>query len=133
MVRYKILSCFCVFLWIFSAQNAFSIGVDPKSKRSLRKTLKNYSASKSKADSASSKSSSSKNNRSSSSGKKKTAGAGQSSFGFASAGGEENTIVYTVPEPKTFLAATMVDVEDGDTIRVILDDSPFTVSLYGID
>ena len=27
----------------------------------------------------------------------------------------------------------MVDVEDGDTIRVLWNDSPFTVSLYGID
>ena len=46
MVRYKTLSCVCVFLWLFSAQYAHSIGVDPKSKRFLRKTLKNYSASK---------------------------------------------------------------------------------------
>ena len=41
--------------------------------------------------------------------------------------------MYTLPEPKVFQSATMVDVEDGDTIRVILDDSPFTVTLYGID
>ena len=125
MVRYKTLSCVCIFLWIFSVQTAFSIGVDPASKRSLRKTLKNYSASKSKADSASSKSSSSKSSRSSS--------AGKSNSGLSSAAGEKNSIVYTVPEPKAFQAATMVDVEDGDTIRVILDNSPFTVSLYGID
>jgi micrococcal nuclease len=131
MVRYKILSCVFVFLWIFSVQNALSIGVDPKSKRSLRKTLKNYSASKSKADSASSKRSNSKNSSSSSSGKKKTSRAGKSSSG--SAGGEKNKIVYTLPDPKAFQAATMVDVEDGDTIRVILDGSSFTVSLYGID
>ena len=133
MVRYKTLSCVCIFLWIFSVQTAFSIGVDPASKRSLRKTLKNYSASKSKADSASSKSSSSKSSRSSSSGKKRTSGAGKSNSGLSSAAGEKNSIVYTVPEPKAFQAATMVDVEDGDTIRVILDNSPFTVSLYGID
>ncbi|CAK8725329.1 Endonuclease YncB, thermonuclease family [Candidatus Electrothrix laxa] len=126
MVRYKILSCIFVFLWIFSAQNTFSIGVDPDSKRSLRKTLKNYSASKSNADSSSSKSSSS-----SSSGKKNTSRVGRSSSGLA--GGEKNKIVYTLPEPKAFQSATLVDVEDGDTIRVILDDSPFTVSFYGID
>jgi micrococcal nuclease len=135
MVRYKTLSCVCVFLWIFSVQNALSIGVDPKSKRSLRKTLKNYSASKSKADSASSKRSNSKNSSSSSSGKKKTSRAGKSSSGSAGAGagGEKKKIVYTLPDPKAFQAATMVDVEDGDTIRVILDGSSFTVSLYGID
>jgi endonuclease YncB( thermonuclease family) len=134
MVRYKILSCICVFLWIFSVQHAHSIGVDPKSKRSLRKTLKAESASKSKADSASSKSSSSKkSSRSSNSGKKKTSGVGKSGSGSAGGEKERNKIVYTVPEPKAFQAATMVDVEDGDTIRVILDNSPFTVSLYGID
>ncbi len=133
MVRYKIMSCICVFLWLFSVQHAHSIGVDPKSKRSLRKTLKAESASKSTTDSASSKSSSSKSSRSSSSGKKKTSGAGKSNSGLSSAAGEKNSIVYTVPEPKEFQAATMVDVEDGDTIRVILDNSSFTVSLYGID
>ncbi|MGB5686772.1 MAG: thermonuclease family protein [Candidatus Electrothrix sp.] len=135
MVRYKILSSVFVFLWLFTAQHAHSIGVNPKSKSVLRKTLKDYSASKSKADSASLKSSSSKSSRSSSVGKKKTSGAGKSSSGLSSgsAGGEKNSIVYTVPEPKAFQAATMVDVEDGDTIRVLLDNSPFTVSLYGID
>ena len=126
MVCYKILSCVSVFLWFFSAQHAHSIGVDPKSKRFLRETVKNYSASKKKADSALSKS-----NSSSSSGKKKTSRTDKS--GSGSTGGEKNTIVYTLPEPKAFQSAIMVDVEDGDTIRVILDDSPFTVTLYGID
>ncbi|MCI5138129.1 MAG: thermonuclease family protein [Candidatus Electrothrix sp. AR1] len=129
MVRYKILSCVCVFLWLFSVQHAHSIGVDPKSKRSLRKTLKNYSASKKKTDSAASKSSSS-----SSSGKNKMSRApGQGGSGSAGGGEERSKIVYTLPKPKEFQPATMVDIEDGDTIRVILDNSPFTVSLYGID
>ena len=128
MVRYKTLSCVCVFLWLFSIQHAYSIGVDPESKRSLRKTLKNYSASKNKAGSTTSKSS-----RSSSSGKQ---GASRANSGSGSAGGgeeERNKILYTLPEPKAFQSATMVAVEDGDTIRVILNGSPFTVSLYGID
>ncbi|MCW5208264.1 thermonuclease family protein [Desulfobulbus sp. US2] len=125
MVRYKTLSCVSVFLWIFSVQTAFSIGVDPASKRSLRKTLKNYSASKK---------SSSKNNSSSSSGKKGTSRTGESSSGSAGRGKKEkNKILYTLPDPKEFQAATMVDIEDGDTLRVILDDSQVTVSLYGID
>lgn len=125
MVRYKTLSCVCVFLWLFSVQHAYSIGVDPKSKRSLRKTLKNYSASKK---------SSLKNNSSSSSGKKGTSRTGKSGSVSASGGGKErDKILYTLPKPKAFQSATMVDIEDGDTIRVILDDSQFTVSLYGID
>lgn len=125
MVRYKTLSCVSVFLWIFSVQTAFSIGVDPASKRSLRKTLNNYSASKK---------SSSKNNSSSSSGKKGTSRTGESSSGSAGRGKKEkNKILYTLPDPKEFQAATMVDIEDGDTLRVILDDSQVTVSLYGID
>ena len=134
MVRYKILSCVCVLLWIFSVQHAHSIGVDPKSKRSLRKTLKAESASKSNADSTSSKKSSSKSSRSSRSGKAGTSRTGKSGSGSAGGGKEErNKILYTLPEPKVFQSATMVDVEDGDTIRVILDDSQFTVSFYGID
>ncbi len=131
MGRYKTLSCVCVFLWLFSFQHAYSIGVNPKSKRFLRETVKNYSAAKKKADSALSKKSSSKSNSPSSSGEKGASPTGKS--GSGSAGGEKNKIVYILPEPKAFQAATMVDVEDADTIRVILDDSPFTVTLYGID
>lgn len=63
------------------------------------------------------------------SGQKKTS----RSSAYGAAGGKKDQIVYTVPEPKEFQPATMVDVEDGDTIRVLLDDSPFTVSLYGVD
>ncbi|MCI5217798.1 MAG: thermonuclease family protein [Candidatus Electrothrix sp. LOE2] len=131
MVRYKILSCVCVFLWLFFVQDAHSIGVNPKSKTFLRKTLKDYSASKSNADAALSNKSSSKSSSSSSSGKKKTSRAG--GLGSAVGQGAENKIVYTLPESKAFQPATMVDIEDGDTIHVMLNDSPFTVSLYGID
>ncbi|MCI5164951.1 MAG: hypothetical protein D3903_02400 [Candidatus Electrothrix sp. GM3_4] len=128
MVRYKVLSCVCVFLWLFSVQHAHSIGVDPKSKRSLRKTLEAKSAPKNNANSTSSKSS-----RSSRSGKMGTSHAGKSGSGLVGGGEERSNIVYTLPKPKAFQPATMVDVEDGDTLRVILDGSSFTVSLYGID
>lgn len=133
MVRYKILSCVCVFLWLFSVQDAHSIGVNPKSKTFLRKTLKDYSASKSNADAALSNKSGSESSSSSSSGKKKTSRGGGGGLGSAVGQGAENNIVYTLPESKAFQPATMVDIEDGDTIRVMLNDSPFTVSLYGID
>ncbi|WP_339134399.1 MAG: thermonuclease family protein [Candidatus Electrothrix sp. GW3-4] len=131
MAHYKTLSIVCVFLWLFSAQNAHSIGVDPNSKRSLRKTLKNSSASKNNAGSVASKSGGSGSNSSANSAKRKTSRAGKGNYG--SGEGEKNKIVYTVPEPKPFQPVTMVDVEDGDTIRVLWNDSLFTVSLYGID
>ena len=118
----KTLSFACVLLLLFSAQYAFSIGVDPKSKRSLRKTLKNYSESRSKKeDSAKGKSAAA------GSGKRRSSGGS----GSGAAGG--NSILYTLPDAKVPEKATMVEVEDGDTIRVMLNDSPYTVSLYGID
>ena len=122
MARNKTLGFACIFLLLFSAQHAFSIGVDPKSKRSLRKTLKNYSESKSKMDdSAKGENAAAGSGRRSSSGKSGSGGAGA------------NSIVYTLPNAKVPQKATMVEVEDGDTIRVMLNDSPYTVSLYGID
>ncbi|MCI5142331.1 MAG: hypothetical protein D3909_11570, partial [Candidatus Electrothrix sp. ATG1] len=118
MMRYKTLSFVCVFLYLFSAHNSFSIGVDPKSKRGLRKTLKKYSASRKNQDS------SQKKKGTSSSGKRSSSGS------TGSAGEERNRIVYTLPEPKAAQTATMVEVEDGDTIRVLLNDSSFMVTLY---
>jgi len=113
----------CLVLLLFSVQNAFSIGVNPNSKKFLRKTLKDYSESRSgMGDSAK--------------GKKGTAGSGQKTSARGNSGSgtkEKKGIVYTVPDSKDSQAATLVEVEDGDTIRVMLNDSPYTVSLYGID
>lgn len=128
MPCYKTLSCVCVFLWMFSVQHAFALGVNPQSKRALRKSLKNYSTSRSKAGSFTTQ------------GRGRTgAKAGRKGTARSHAGGkgksreEKNKIIYTLPEPKKFSPATMVDVEDGDTIHVLWNDAPFTVSLYGID
>lgn len=122
MARNKTLGFACLLFLLFFVQNAFSIGVDPKSKRALRKKTKNYSESRSGLDDSAKG--------------KSTAGAGRqtSSRGNSGSGAKEkNRIVYTVPEPKASQEATLVEVEDGDTIRVMLNDSPYTVSLYGID
>ena len=123
-MRNTILCCACAVLWLFSAQNAFSISVNPKSKAALRESLK--------------KSSASRRNMDASLQGKGAAGAGKGkrsrrASGYSSTGGEKNQLVYTLPEPKEFQSATMVNVEDGDTVQVLLNDSPFTVSLYGID
>ncbi|MCI5210352.1 MAG: thermonuclease family protein [Candidatus Electrothrix sp. ATG2] len=126
MMHNKTLSIVCVLLLLFSAQNAFSISVEPKSKRALRSSVKKISESRKKLDSLEGKRS-----RSSSSGKKEKSHSGKS--GSASAAEERNRILYTLPEPKDPQSAIMVDVEDGDTIRVLLNDSPFIVTLYGID
>ncbi len=125
MLRYKILSCACAFLWLFSVQHAFSLSVNPESKKALRESLKDYTASKKQANSALSPPSSSRNSGSSSS--------GSTSSSSGSGGGEKNKIVYALPEAKAFQTATMIEVEDADTIRVLWDDAPFTVSLYGVD
>lgn len=111
-----------VFLLLFSAQYAFSIGVDPKSKKSLRKTLKNYTQSRSKTGG------SAKGKNAAGSGNKRSSGG---SYGSGAAGA--SSILYTLPDAKEPQKAIMVEVEDGDTIRVLLNDSPYTVSLYGID
>ena len=126
MMHYKTLSILCVLFWLFSAHNAFSIGVNPKSKRALRTTLKDYSASGKDLDS-------SEGRRSSSSTSRKKGKSSSGTSGSASGGEERNRILYTLPEPKDPRPATMVEVEDGDTIRVLLDDSPLIVTLYGID
>ncbi len=123
LLRYKTLSSVWIVLLMFAVNNAFSISVNPKSKQFLRKTTKNYSKSRSK------------NYSNPGSGKSSHQGSGTAS---ASGSGSyssstEDTILYTLPEPKESQTATMVDVIDGDTIRVILDDSPCTVSLFGID
>ena len=126
MLRYKTLSCACAFLWLFSVQHAFSLSVNPESKQALRKSLKDYTASGKQANSASSTKKSSKNSGG-------LASSGSTSSRSASGGEEKNKIVYALPEAKEFQAATMIEVEDADTIRVLWDDIPFTVSLYGVD
>jgi endonuclease YncB( thermonuclease family) len=123
MLRYKILSYACIFFWMFSVQYACALSVNPESKKALRKSLSDYSASRKIPSSSSSKKSSSESSRSSSS--------GTSSYG--SGDKENDKLIYSVPEPKSFQSATMLEVEDGDTIRVLWNDISFTVSLYGID
>ncbi|MCI5221381.1 MAG: hypothetical protein D3924_01535 [Candidatus Electrothrix sp. AR4] len=115
MSHYKTLSFFWVLLFVFSADNAFSIGVNPKSKGYLRSTTKGYSESRSEnyANSESKNSSGARNT--------------------SSLSPQNSSIVYTLPAPKEAQPATMVEVLDGDTIQVILDGSPYKVSLYGID
>lgn len=127
MSRYKILSCVCVFLCMFSVQHAFSLGVNPKSKSALRESLKNYSTSRGKAGSFTARGRTGAKGKG---GRKARSHAGGKS---KSRDKEKNKIIYTLPEPKKFSPATMVDVEDGDTIQVLWNDAPFTVSLYGID
>ncbi|WP_446007856.1 thermonuclease family protein [Candidatus Electrothrix sp.] len=122
MLRYKTLSYACVLLWMFSVQQACALSVNPESKKALRKSLKDYSASRSQTGSVPSPKRSSKTHSSSSS------GAGSYRWGK-----EQNKLVYTLPEPRPLQSAVLVEVEDGDTIRVLLDDTPFTVTLYGID
>ena len=125
MLRYKTLSCVCIFLWMFSVQYACALSVNPESKKALRKSLKDYSASGNQANAALSDKSIKKGSRT-----QGTSNAGTSRYGYGNA---TNKIVYTLPEQKEFQPATMVEVEDGDTIRVLWNDMPFTVSLYGID
>ncbi len=123
MLRYKTLSYACIFFWIFSVQHACALSVNPESKKALRKSLKDYSTSRKLTDSTSSKRSSSGGSGSSRSG----------TGSYGSGGKEKDKLVYSLAEPKSFQSATMVEVEDGDTIRVLWDDIPFTVSLYGVD
>jgi endonuclease YncB( thermonuclease family) len=123
MSHCKTLSFFWVVLLVFAADNAFSIGVNPKSKSYLRSTLKNSSEEKNK------KPSNSGSNNSSGS---KIANSSKSRKNSYSAP-KDSSILYTLPAAKEFQPATMVKVLDGDTIQVILDGSPFKVSLYGID
>lgn len=117
----------CMFLWIFSVQHACALSVNPKSKKALRKSLKNYSASRNHASSALSNKSMKKSSRTQGS-----SNAGTSRYGY-DYGNTTNKIVYTLPEQKEFQPATMLEIEDGDTIHVLWNDRPFTVSLYGID
>ncbi|MCI5130287.1 MAG: hypothetical protein D3904_01905 [Candidatus Electrothrix sp. EH2] len=121
-MRTKILCCASAALFLFFAQTAYSISVNPKSKTALRNSLKKYSASRNTMDATAKRKGAAK------SGRKKTSRS--NTYG---SGEKKDQIVYTMPDPKDFQPATLVDVEDGDTIRVLLDSSPFTVSLYGID
>jgi hypothetical protein len=116
MLPYKIFSFCVITLLIFSVENAFSLGVNPKSKQFLRETLKKNSTARNQNQANAT------NKRSSRS--KKTSRTTSKRNTSSSSKNKNRNIVYTFPVPKKFQTATMVNVLDGDTIRVILDGSP---------
>jgi endonuclease YncB( thermonuclease family) len=130
MLPCKSFSCLLavLFLFICSAGNALSIGVNPESKQYLRSTLKDRSASRSKAYS-----------QAGAGGRSRSAAGGSSASASKKAKGESykssinSSIVITPPVPKQAQPAKMVGIEDGDTIQAVINGSPCKVSLYGID
>ncbi len=126
MLPCKSISCLLAALLLCSAGNAFSIGVNPKSKQYLRSTLKNHSASRSKAYSQAGEKSRSASGNSSTSASKRTKGKSYKSS-------VNSSIMITPPVSKKSQPAKMVSIEDGDTIQTVINGSPCKVSLYGID